>query len=276
MSQTDRPRRLLQEALAGEPPRLDRVALAIAALGDPEVDPQRLLATLDELGDRVRRRQPDGSVRERLEALREVLGAEEGFRGDAEEYFAPENSFLDRVLERKRGLPITLSLLYVEVGLRAGLPMFGIPFPAHFLAGAQLEDGQRVGIDAFAGGRVLDEQGCQQLLDRVTPGAKFAPQLLVPASAKAIAWRMLNNLKRIYAERDEVERGLAVLELILTVEPDHPGELRARAMLYQKLGAFRAALADVEKVLALSAQAPDRVQLERLRRVLIDRVQLLN
>lgn len=269
------PRVWMQQALASPSPSLDRIALAIAAVGNPDVDANAVLGRLDELGARVKTAGGD-SVREKLEALRQVLAVEERFRGDPDDYFAPENSFLDRVFERRKGLPIALSILYVEVGRRAGIPLFGIPFPAHFVAGAELEDGSRVAIDAFEGGRVLGEQDCEALLQRVAPGTRFEPGMLAPASPQAIAFRMLNNLKRVYLEREDYEHAVCVVDLMLAVEPEHPGELRTRARLFEKLGAFRAALVDVERALREWPQPPDHAQLLRWAKTLRDRVTLLN
>lgn len=271
-----RAKELLRDGLSASPPRLDRVALGVAAFDNAALDEAACLEALNSLAARVEAAADGGSTLQRLQALSRVLGAEEGFRGNRTDYFAPENSFLDRVLETRRGLPITLSVLYVEVARRAGIPLFGVPFPAHFVVGAALEDGSRVALDPFAGGQLLSAADCQALLERVSPGARFSQAMIVAAPVKAIALRMLNNLKRVYVERGDVDRTLRAVDLLLAVEPDHPGELRARAHLFAAMGAFRAAIKDLERCLEVAPNAPDRAELERVLHELRGRTSRLN
>ncbi|MCI0573551.1 MAG: transglutaminase-like domain-containing protein [Myxococcaceae bacterium] len=274
-----RARERLLAALRSEPPRLDGMALAIATLEKPDLEPGPVLAQLDALAARVQAliaqlEHPDGLV-ERMAALRHVLAVEEGFTGDAQDYLAPENIFLPRVLERRKGLPITLSVLYVEVGRRCGLPLFGVSFPGHFLVAAR-EGEEVVVLDPFHRGRSLDEAALTVLLRKMAPELELCPALLAPASADQIAYRILGNLRRAYLERQDAARALEVVELLLLLEPDHPGELRTRAMLLACMGAFRAALADVQRCLMLMPDAPDRPRLERMAEELRQRSELLN
>lgn len=271
-----RARELLQQALAAEPHRLDLAALAVSALENPDVDVDGALRALDALAARVMALCPNGSILQKLQALRRVLGDEEGLRGNTERYHAPENSFLERVLERKLGLPISLSIVYLEVARRAGIPLFGVSFPGHFLVAAEIDEGRKLVLDPFDGGQLLTETGCEDLLARVAPQVKFSPKLLVPAPVKSIAYRMLNNLKRAYLDKGEGERALKVVDLMLALAPDHPGELRARAAILSALGAYRAALVDVERCLELSPDAPDHQSLQMTARALRQRVEFLN
>ncbi|HEX5753487.1 MAG TPA: transglutaminase-like domain-containing protein [Archangium sp.] len=272
-------RERLLSALAADPPRLDLAALAIATLNRPELDASAYLHTLDALAARVQlemeRHTGHGEVLAGLTALRHVLADIEGFRGNEEDYQAPENSFLDQVLERKVGLPITLSVVYLEVARRAGIPLYGVPFPGHFLVACSAGDHKLV-VDPFHGGEILTEEGCKELLERVAPQLRFNPSMLAPAPVELITYRMLSNLRRVYLERDESERGLAVVDLLLMLAPNHPGELRTRAALLANLGAYRAALKDVERCLELSPEAPDRARLELTARELRERAELLN
>jgi len=273
---SNRARALLAEALGSDPPRLDLAACAVAALEDEAVDVGRVLHTLDALAERVRALEPGRlDALGRVQALRRVLGDEEGFWGDTESYDAPENSFLDRVLIRKKGLPITLAVVYLEVARRAGIPLFGVSFPGHFLVACASEDGKLV-LDPFQGGAILTEAGCQDLLAKVAPQVRFQPRLLAAAPVRVIAWRMLNNVKRAWLERTEGERAARAVDLLLQVHPDHPGELRARATILSALGAYRAALADVERCLELSPAAPDQAQLELTAQALRHRLEFLN
>nr|WP_153866366.1 MULTISPECIES: transglutaminase-like domain-containing protein [Myxococcaceae] len=257
-------------------------ALAIAALAHPELDVAACLHTLDALAAHVQlEAERHAALGERdpalnqLAALRHVLADVEGFRGNTEDYGAPDNSFLDCVLERKVGLPITLSVVYLEVARRAGIPLYGVPFPGHFLVAREVGDHKLV-LDPFHGGEILTETGCRELLERVAPQLKFEPSMLTPAPVELVTYRMLANLRRVYLEREDAERGLAVVDLLLLLAPNHPGELRTRAGLYAAMGAFRAALKDVERCLELSPEAPDRERLEITARELRDRAALLN
>lgn len=274
---TRRARQLLLRALEADPPRLDAAALGIAALEHPELDFRRCERALAALADRVRARRAGDGLLEGIQALRGVLADEEGFRGASEaDYQNPENSFLDQVMERKVGLPITLSVLYLEVARRAKVPLFGVSFPGHFLVAGELDGHRKLVLDPFHGGALLTEAGCEDLLHRVAPQVKFSPSMLVAASARTIAYRMLNNLKRLYLDKGDGDRALGVVDLMLTLAPDHPGELRARAAILSALGAYRAALRDVERCLELSPDAPDHDSLRMTAKALRHRVELLN
>ncbi|MBZ4418185.1 SirB1 family protein [Myxococcus sp. RHSTA-1-4] len=272
-------RERLVSALAAEPPRLDLAALAIATLGSPALDAPGCLHMLDVLACRVQveaeRLTEKGEALAPLRALRHVLADIEGFRGNEEDYHSPENSFLDQVLERKVGLPITLSVVYLEVARRAGISLYGVPFPGHFLVAHDAGDHKLV-MDPFHHGDILTEHGCEELLKRVAPQLKFDRAMLAPAPVELITYRMLSNLRRVYLGREDCERGLAVVDLLLLLAPDHPGELRTRAALLANLGAYRAALKDVERCLELSPEAPDRDRLELTARELRERAALLN
>ncbi len=217
----------LHAALAMSPQRLDLAALAIARVHHPDLDPGPALAQLDALAARARA--IPGS---RLEAVLDVL-AEEGFRGDAETYDDPRNSCLDVVLERRRGLPILLSVVYLEVGWRAGVQFDGLALPGHFMVRHH-----QAFIDPFNGGRVIARD------------PKWSDEDLRPASVEAICVRMLNNLRGSYLRRGLTDQALRVIDLQLELRPQHPAELRARAELLVRLGAFGAAVTDLERVLA--------------------------
>jgi len=258
-------RQLLASALAAAPVRLDLAAIAIGMMGDPAVDADAVIARLDALGARVRSQASAEVTRGEsplpgLRALQVVLAEEDGLLGRREGYDEPERSFIHRVLETRVGLPITLSVIYVEVARRAGIPLFGIGFPGHFLAGTDLGDRVAV-IDPFHGGRLLTQRACEELLAQFAPGMQWSPGLLAPAPTPTIAFRMLTNLKHAYQTRGERERLLETLHLLLAILPDHPGELRARAELLAEMGAHRAALADYRRCHALAADAEGKARL---------------
>ncbi len=244
----------LLEALAMRPPRLDLAALAIARLGNPDLDFTAPLRRLDSLGNRVRNRIGHDPV----EALISVLADEEGFDGDHVVFDHPMNSFLDVVLERRRGLPILLSVLYLEVARRAGLEATGVALPGHFVVQVN-----QVLVDPFNNGKRLTERDAQRIVARASSSAEFSAQMLKPPSHRAVATRILNNLKGSWLQRNDTDDALGAVDLLLALSPSHPSELRLRAGLLMELGAFRAALFDIETCLRETPPPPDHAALLR-------------
>jgi regulator of sirC expression with transglutaminase-like and TPR domain len=271
-----RARELLALGLKANPQRLDWAACAVASLVDDEFEVDEVEATLDALGRRVADALPaEADLSARLAALRQVLVEEEGFSGGPTLDDAPECSALHHVLARKTGLPIALSAVYLEVARRAEVPLLGVSFPAHFLV-ATPGPGERLVLDPFNRGRLLTADSCGELLAKVAPAVRFTSRLLSAASVPTIATRMLSNLKRSFLARGDGERALAVVDLLLLLAPDHPGELRVRAGILSALGAYQAALVDVERCLELSPDAPDQRNLRLAARTLKQRVDYLN
>jgi regulator of sirC expression with transglutaminase-like and TPR domain len=215
---------------------LDRAVLAIAAGAEPDLDPDLWLLKLDEFASGV----------DTLEDLKSRLFKELGFRGDTRSYDDPQNSLLPRVIERRRGIPITLSVLMMEVGRRAGIPLEGIGMPGHFLVRSP-ETGDY--FDAFNSGEVLDLRGCEELF-RVTSGSEveFGPEMLPVASKLQILTRMLNNLQQTY----RAEMNGAHLEWVTRMKMSTPGSsprevvTLARALVLQ--GRVTDGAAEVEAV----------------------------
>lgn len=262
--------RFLQLAsLADEAIDLAEAALVIAAEACPELDIPFYLERLDSLAAAVRPRlQSCQTAAERVGCLSHFLSVEQRFTGNRADYYDPRNSFLNEVLDRRTGIPITLSLVYMEVGRRAGLPLRGVGFPGHFLAKYQGDD--EIVIDAFFG-QVLAEDDCRERLRAVLgPQTTFEPRYLEPASNRQILARMLGNLKYAYLKRSELESALACSERILLLEPRNARELRDRGFIYQQLECHRAAAADLERFLELVPEDPSaeavRQRLVALRR----------
>jgi regulator of sirC expression with transglutaminase-like and TPR domain len=233
---------------------LARAALLIAAEEYPGLDVARYLARLDELAREVSPRLSGArTAAERVAVLNRFLFAEQKFAGNREHYEDPRNSFLNEVLDRCAGIPITLSLVYVEVARRAGVDAHGVGFPGHFL----VKHGQHGGIvvDPFFG-TVLTLAECQSRLAAVLgAGAQLEPERhLRAATPREILVRLLGNLKVIYVRTSDFGRALACCERILLVAPDSPLELRDRGLVYERLECFGAAASDLERFLAL---APD-------------------
>lgn len=238
-------------------------ALLIAAEEYPQLLPEPYLRRLDILAERVRDRLDEETAPlVVLQELSRVLFKEEGFRGNAEAYYDPRNSFLNDVLDRRVGVPLTLSLLYLEIGWRLGLPLQGVNFPGHFLV---RYDGEAVKllIDPFQGGEIRFEDEAQELLDRVYGGTvSLQPSYLRPAGRKDILVRLLSNLKGIYLNTRDDARALAATERILLVRPDAAEEVRDRGMLLARLGFADDAVQELRDYLA---RAPGAEDAERVR-----------
>lgn len=261
------PRSKFAAMVARPEPEVDlaAAALLIAAEAYPQLTPEPYLRRLDELAERVRDRQWDSTAPVvMLQDLGRVLFEEEGFRGNAEAYYDPRNSFLNDVLDRRLGIPITLSVVFLEVGWRLGLPLHGVNFPGHFLV---RYDGEalKLLVDPFQGGTIRFEDEAQELLDLVYGGAvRMQPGFLRPADRKDILVRMLENLKGTYLNNRNDERALGALERILLVLPDSADHVRDRGMVLTRLGRDGDAADALRHYLQLLPDAPDRVRIELL------------
>jgi regulator of sirC expression with transglutaminase-like and TPR domain len=258
---------------AGERTDLARAALAIARIGHPELVADPWLRRLDALADAVRGRLPPGTSRDgAVVALAGYLFGDCGFHGNHDDYYDPRNSYLNDVIERRTGIPITLSVVLLEVGTRLGLALEGVGFPGHFLVRVAGARGPLL-LDPFFGGRAVDER---ELLARYRgfrgdDAAALPADALAPTAIPGILARMLRNLLRVFLERKDHERGLLAADLLLVLAPDSIDELRVRGLLYEHLECSRAALADFGRYLELAPQAPDadqiRARVARLARV---------
>lgn len=243
-------------------------ALAIAAEEYPQLQEAPYLRRLDLLAERVwdRTGQETAPVLV-LESLGHVLFRENEFRGNAEAYYDPRNSFLNDVLDRKLGIPITLGIVTLEVGWRVGLPLSGINFPGHFLVRYE-GDVARLLLDPFDGGRIRWADEGQELLDRAYGGmVRMREEFLRPATRVDILARVLTNLKGIYLNARDDARALAAVDRILLLRPSAMVELRDRGLLLARIGRTGEAKADLERYLDYSPAAPDA---ERVRSLIDD------
>lgn len=253
-------------ALAQRPGEDDlaEAALQLARLEYPMLRDQEALSNLQALVDRttafVQASAAPGDVLGHLQHLGQFLFDSEGYTGNLGDYDDPRNSFLNDVLTRRTGIPITLSIIYMHVGRRVGLWLEGVNFPGHFLVrckgmlgdAAPTED---LILDPFHGGIVLTERDCARLLSRhAGDGARFDRGLLTPTFKLQILVRMLVNLKRAYVKLRSFGRARAVSDLVLALDPTSLTELRDRGLLSYQMGHFGAALADLERYLALTAR----------------------
>lgn len=213
---------------------------------------------------------------EQINELTHFLFEEMGFHGNGDNYYDPNNSFLDKVLERRTGIPISLSVICLEIGWRLGLPLAGLGLPGHFIVGYGVPDAP-IYIDAFNGGAVLSEDECLALC-RVPFSERlvFREQFLIPVSKKAILFRMLLNLKQIYLRQENWERAYRTLDLMLLVQPDQMGELRDRGVVAYRLNRLREATFDIQRYLFLNPDAPDANWLKQHLEMMEERLSRLN
>ena len=228
---------------------LARAALSLATLADPALDPRPSLHALDALAEGLRDRLGAG-VRADAAALGHYLGHARGFTGNLEHYYDPSNSYLNVVLERGAGLPITLSVIYMEVGRRVGLTVHGIGFPAHFIVGVPERSGMHY-LDPFRGGQRLDRDDLvAQLRQTYGRGASLDARMLQPTAKPAIIVRMLNNLKTVYAKQGQWRPCWRVQHRLLALQPAAYNERRDWAVISLKAGRAGPAMEMLERCLA--------------------------
>ena len=248
---------------------LARAALLVGAEEEPRrSDVERCLALLDEMGEEARARAA-ASGGSRVEALNRYLFGELGFVGNEADYYDPRNSMLHQVLDRRTGIPITLSVVYIEVGRRAGLSVEGLGLPGHFIVRAREGEGEGVLVDPF-NGRQTDRDECRARLDLIYEGKlSLEDAHLRPVGARSILLRMLGNLKAVYARAQLFRRARAAVERILLLAPHDPEERRDRGVLLAQLGRLPEAIAETQGYLNLAPDAPDadavREQLNKMR-----------
>ena len=238
---------------------LGHAALLVAAEERPGLDVEHYRARLYELGLAARERVEGAGAANAVGALNKFLFEESGFAGNQSDYYDPRNSLLSDVLDRRTGIPITLSLVYMEVGRSAGLRVEGVGLPGHFIVRAGAEEGGKSALVDPFNGKVVDADDCQEQLDAIYGGqATLADaHLLRPVAPREILARLLRNLKGIYAQAGLYRRALSVIERILLVAPQAIEERRDRGALLAQLGRYSEAVADVEAYLKGAPTPPD-------------------
>jgi regulator of sirC expression with transglutaminase-like and TPR domain len=260
-------RRDFATLVAREPIPLARGALLIAQEEYPalEIDPYLdKLAALAREAEMVVKMGND--TIEKIQLLSHFLFEQKGFEGNREEYADPRNSFLNEVIDRRRGIPITLSVIYLEVGNRLGLNLFGVGFPTHFLVKAVDERGELI-IDPFDDGAILTLEEIRARLTQVYgQPVEVSPAHLKPIGTRHILVRMLRNLKAVYLNGSDSTRALSALDRILLLDPRSLEELMERGALYENLECFKAALDDFQSFLS---QAPEHSGAETAREAVL-------
>jgi regulator of sirC expression with transglutaminase-like and TPR domain len=242
---------------------LDRCALSIGLEEYPNLEIDNYLRRLDTFAARAEvLLGQNRSAANVLECLNEVLFVREGLQGNSENYYDPRNSYLNEVLDTKQGIPITLSVIFMEVARRLDFPIEGVGFPGHFIV-KYMDQGRELLIDPFNQGRILTMRQCQELLDRVYGGnVSIQPAFLQPMNKRAIISRMLFNLKGIYYQKEEYQKALSIVERILILNPGVLSEIRDRGLLFMQTSLFAKALADLEHYLKNTSAPEDASYIE--------------
>jgi regulator of sirC expression with transglutaminase-like and TPR domain len=256
---------LVRSEIEDERIDLAKAALTFARIEYPDLDLTSYLRRIDQFGERAGKKITEtGDPGESIAAVNEVLFVEEMFRGNTVDYYSPLNSFLNDVLDRRLGIPITLSLIYMEVARRIGFPLFGVGMPGHFLLKHYDVAGHSTLIDVFDGGRIVTEDDCQKKLNAIWDGQLvLQPQFLLPVTRRQMLTRMLNNLKTIYLSQRNFRKTLRIVDLILVSYPRSPEDVKQRAVLRYNLDDFRGALADFEEYVRMLPDASDAEEIKQ-------------
>lgn len=252
-------------ALPDEQLNLAEAALYIAQEEEPSLDVLEYLNALDTMADEVRERLPQERYPLRvIKVLNQYLYEDLGFRGNTTDYYDPRNSFLNHVIDRRTGIPITLSLVYLELARRIDFPMVGIGMPGHFLIRPTISE-MDVYVDPFYQGNILFPEDCRERLQEIyNQPIPLQPELLQPVSQRRLLARMLTNLKMIYLNQGELQKCLAAVERILLLFPETTVELRDRGILHYHLGNWGAAAWNLQSYLDKSPDAKDASSIRQL------------
>jgi regulator of sirC expression with transglutaminase-like and TPR domain len=249
---------------------LTEAALALAQDAYPDLDIQGTLAEIDALVLRLKRRLPDeADIVQKLQMLNRFFYRELGLAGNLNDYYDPDNSFLHMVVRKRRGIPISLAVLYMEMGQQIGLNVHGIAFPGHFLLRVTTMAGE-VMLDPLTGEALSESQMVEMLEPYVATSvsrsgdsiSKALRALLAPSLPREILARMLHNLKAIYQQTERWQRLLAVQQRMVILLPEQIEERRDRGLAYAKLDFVRAALDDLQLYLDTCPEAEDAAAIE--------------
>lgn len=246
-------------------PRFDLAATALCPAQEvyPDLAPTRYYQQLDAIADTIRHHLSAYPLKT-IQAINQQLYTELGFSGNQINYYDPDNSYLNRVLERRVGIPITLALIYLEVAQRLDFPMAGVGMPGHFLVCPTVEN-MEVYVDPFNQGNVLFKADCQTIFHQLYgANAAWNDTYLKPISSKRLLARLLTNLKLIYLNQRDLSHTLTMLDYLLLLFPNEPGNNRDRGLVHYQLQNLLAARSDLETYLAHSPNAADRDQILQL------------
>lgn len=242
---------------------LARVALLVAAESDLDVDVDGELRQLEGWAEELRARlTPDLNNLQKLARLRSFVFDDLGFRGDRRDYYSPDNSLLHQVMKRRRGIPLTLSIVFMELGWRIGIPFEGVAFPGHFLVRLPGEPRDLL-LDPYKRGMMVHEEDCRQMLLESTGGRmSYDPSLTVSVGKRDMVARLLHNLKGAYLRAGDDAMALAAVERLLVMAPDDLEEIRDRGLLLFRMHKYGRALDALSAYLDAAVGAADREAIE--------------
>ncbi len=244
---------------------LERAALYLAQEEYPEMEVEEYLNALDTMAADLKERSPNESYPLKIiQTINRYLYDDLGFVGNTAAYYDPRNSFLNEVIDRRTGIPITLSLVYLAIARRVGLPMVGINMPGHFLIRPVIAEAE-ICVDPFHQGEILFPQDCQERLAQLYGHpVDLKPAFLEAVSVRQYLARMLTNLKVVYSNRGELEKTLAAIDRLLLLFPNAPLELRDRGIIYYHLDRLTEAEQDLAAYLAFNPTAADASAIQTL------------
>jgi len=251
---------------------LDLAALTISQAEYPDLDLRAYVLKLDAMGDTLKGRlEGQHNPYAIIGALNTYLFDELGFQGNADEYFDPRNSFLNDVLDRRLGIPITLCTVYMELGRRIGFPFCGVGLPGHFVVKCAEPYGE-IFVDPFSRGAILSADDCAQRVTQVSNGqVPFQEHFLSSVTKKQILARILNNLKGVYLSTQQYSRALVIVQFLLTLSPWALPEIRDRGMIRSYLRDYAGGLSDLQTYVQYSPSADDadvvRHNIDSLKRI---------
>ena len=251
---------------AGQAIDLLPAAFAVARMAYPDLDPAPYVIQLQEWGAELQRRIAALAYPlPRVRALRTLLFEELGFTGNRESYYDDRNSFLNDVIERRTGIPISLSVVTLAVATFAGMPVRGVGFPGHFLVRYMGDEDSYILFDPFGGGEILIEADCMTRLRAIYgPDAVFEPRMVEPVTSRQLITRMLANLKGVYLQQKEYGSALAVVDRLMLIEPNRSIEHRDRGMLLLSLQRYQSAISSLRHYLDVETEAQDAGVIRRL------------
>jgi regulator of sirC expression with transglutaminase-like and TPR domain len=251
---------------------LAEAALLIAAEEYADLRPAVYLNQIARMASELKQKiRGEVEPRRVVQVANDYFFEEQHFKGNREEYYDPRNSFLNEVLDRRVGIPITLAVLYIAVGERAGLPVRGVGMPGHFLVKYAPTAGE-IFIDAF-NGRTLSREECGKMLQEMYGGTvEMRPALLEPSSKRQILARILNNLKSLYMSRNELDKALAASDRIIMADAHLTSEWRDRGMILLQLHRDSDALKDFTRYLGVRPEPDDAPRIKQLRGELVSRL----
>jgi regulator of sirC expression with transglutaminase-like and TPR domain len=256
---------------------LARAALLIAAEADPNVDVDGEIHTIESWAAQLRAQlDPSWNNLQKLARLRNFVYEELRFRGDRRDYYSPSNSLLNQVMGRRLGVPLTLSIIFMELGWRVGMPLEGVGFPGHFLVRLAGEP-RALLLDPYERGTSVHEEDCRRMLHDLSDGKlELSDQYLASISKRDMIVRLLMNLKGAYLRANEDENALAAVDRLLLLRPDDLDEVRDRGLLLYRLQRYAPALEALLRYLDGCPDAADREAMEEHTRNLRTLVATLN